>query len=285
MEEKQRLLELFVLLGKHLHWIVRTSVGDLALNLKNHQGKFLTFFRWKIKLRNSDEFISMAEAALVDENRGLAYAGVLFQPDEDFHVGASGGIVPDVLAALYSEVAYSRNLSDAVELRFDGQVSYQQSIGSELILGGAFKTWYLGLRTSASAAGAVLRLGFSVTGDESAVLSPYGSNPSYVDLMQRTFTGADEKAFLLSFSYDFSRLGASGLSAIVNFVKAWDGRFLRLRGDALEVDATLDYRLPNRLGVFEGLWHRVRGSWLDDLTLGKNGTDFRVILRYNFPVV
>ena len=52
-------------------------------------------------------------------------------------------------------------------------------------------------------------------------MSPYGSNPSYVDLMQRTFTGADEKAVLLSFSYDFSRLGASGLSAIVNYVEAW----------------------------------------------------------------
>ena len=78
---------------------------------------------------------------------------------------------------------------------------------------------------------------------------------------------------------------ASGLSAIVNFVEAWDGRIPGVRGDARELDATIDYRLPKQLGVFEGLWLRVRGSWLDDEKLGKNGTDFRVILRYDFPVV
>jgi hypothetical protein len=131
----------------------------------------------------------------------------------------------------------------------------------------------------------MFRLGFSITGSESAILSPYGSNPSYVDLMQRTFTRAGEKAFLLSFSYDLSRLGAPGLSVIVNYVEARGAHLLGNRVDARELDATIDYRLPKQLGIFEGLWLRARGSWLDEQTRDKNGSDFRVILRYDFPVV
>jgi len=261
-----------------------------GLTLAKDEGtiQFSTGYLWKIKLRNSDEFISMARKAnpLLSKDRGLAYAGVLFRPNDDFHVGASAGVVPDLFAGIYSETSYARDLSAAVEMRFDAQVSYQQSVGSELLLVlPSFKTWNLGLRVSTSAAGAMFRLGFSITGDERAILSPYGSNPSYVDLMQRTFTGADEKALLLSFSYDFSQLGVSGLSVIVNFVEAWGGDVPGIRGDARELDATIDYRLPKELGIFEGLWLRMRGSWLDDETSDKNGSDFRVILRYDFPVV
>jgi hypothetical protein len=103
--------------------------------------------------------------------------------------------------------------------------------------------------------------------------------------MQRSFTQADEKALLASLSYDFSRLGADGLTVILNFANGWDGRVLGVRGDAREVDVTLDYRLPEQLGLFRGLWLRVRASWLDDERLDKDGSDVRVILRYDFPVI
>ena len=105
------------------------------------------------------------------------------------------------------------------------------------------------------------------------------------DLMQRTFNQAGEKAVLLSLSYDFSHLGVAGVSTIVNFVQGWDGRELGVPGDAREVDATLDYRVPSETSLFQGLWLRLRGAWLDDERTDKNGVDVRVILRYDFPVL
>ena len=141
-------------------------------------------------------------------------------------------------------------------------------------------TWNLGIRASTSYAGSVFRLGLSVSGPDAQVISPYGTDPSYVDLMQRTFTTADEKALLASLSYDFSRLGLHGLSLIVNFVAGFDSR---LDGDAQEVDVTLDYRIGE--GWLKSFWLRVRGSWLTEEAADRDGTDVRVILRYDFPVI
>ena len=52
---------------------------------------------------------------------------------------------------------------------------------------------------------------------------------------------------------------------------------------AQEVDATLDYRIQG--GWLNSFWLRVRGSWINDETTSRDGTDIRVILRYDFPVI
>ena len=101
--------------------------------------------------------------------------------------------------------------------------------------------------------------------------------------MQRTFTRADEKALLASLSYDFSGIGLNELTLIVNFVAGFDGKLLGVRSDAQEVDATLDYRIQE--GWLKSFWLRVRGSWINDETAGRDGSDVRVILRYDFPVI
>ena len=101
--------------------------------------------------------------------------------------------------------------------------------------------------------------------------------------MQRTFNRSDEKALLASLSYDFSHLGVDGLTLIANFVAGFDGELLGVRDDAQEVDATLDYRIPE--GWFRGFWLRIRGSWLNEESAGRDASDVRVILRYDFPVI
>jgi hypothetical protein len=65
----------------------------------------------------------------------------------------------------------------------------------------------------------MIGLGFSLTGEDSPIISPFGSNPSYVSLMQRTFNQAGEKALLLSLSYAFANVGVEGLSAILTETK------------------------------------------------------------------
>jgi hypothetical protein len=86
----------------------------------------------------------------------------------------------------------------------------------------------------------------------------------------------------VSASYDFAGLGVDGLSAIMNFVAGFNGISDGVRGDAQEIDVTIDYRVKK--GFLNSLWLRVRGSWLNEESADRNGTEIRVILRYDFPV-
>ena len=73
------------------------------------------------------------------------------------------------------------------------------------------------------------------------------------------------------------------LSAIANFVQGWDSVVAGRRGDAREIDLTVDYRIGS--GRLESLWLRLRASWLEEDVAPHSGTDFRVILRYELPVI
>ena len=45
-------------------------------------------------------------------------------------------------------------------------------------------------------------------------------------------------------------------------------------------------RVCRRLwGVAETLWLRLRAAWLEETVVPEDGTDFRVILRYEIPVI
>jgi hypothetical protein len=101
--------------------------------------------------------------------------------------------------------------------------------------------------------------------------------------VQRTFNRADEKALLASLSYDFSEVGAEGLSSIMNFVAAFDGKVLGVRRNAKEVDLTIDYRLKK--GFMKSFWVRLRGSWLTEEASDSDGIDVRVQLRYELPLI
>ena len=245
--------------------------------------RFAAGYAWKFKRRNGDDFVSFSKEVGVPKTRGAAFGSLFWEPKENLHIGASGFIVPDILATVYAEADYDLSLSDAVDLRFDAQFTHQHTVGKEFLEGPAFDTWNFGLRTSAGWAGAILQLAFAITGDERRIESFYGSNPSYIGLMQRTFNQADEKALLVSLSYNFSQLGIPDLWAIANFAQGWDGVVAGARGDAREIDFTLDYRVGS--GWLESLWLRLRASWLDEDTAPHDGTDFRVILRYELPVI
>jgi hypothetical protein len=246
--------------------------------------RFTTGYTWKVKLRNSDEFISMTEAIGLERDKGLAHGGAIWEPSEDFHVGALAGAISDVFAGIYSEIGVERDLTKKLQARFDGQFSYQWDVGDDLLGEQVDDTWILGLRAAASYQNAVIRIGASVTGPDGSILNAYGTNPSYVDLMQRSFNRPDEKSLLASVSFDFSRFGVSGLSVIVNFVAGFDGKLTGGgRADAQETDVTLDYRVTK--GRLANFWLRARGSWLHDDAGDRDGTDFRVILRYDFPVL
>ncbi len=256
-----------------------------SLTLAKPEGelRFSTGYTWKIKQRNSNAFVSMTESLGLDKKRGLAHGGVVWDPDKDFHIGAIAGVLPDVYAGVYTELGFVRDLTDQIEARIDTQFSYRHSIGDELLVDEPTEAWNLGIRGSSSWGGAVFRLGVSVTSPDGTVGNRFGSNPSYVDLMQRAFNLPDEKALLASVSYDFARIGVDGLTVIANFVAGFDGKLEAGRRDSQEIDVTVDYRIKQ--GLLESFWLRVRGSFLTDDETNRDGTDFRVIVRYDFPAI
>lgn len=256
-----------------------------AVTLAKPEGsfRFSTGYTWKIKRRASADFESLTEAVGLEQDRGLAHAGAVWDPTKGLHVGAMAGVIPDLAASVYTELGFVRPVGADLEARIDTQFSYVNAIGDDLLGPLLGTTWNLGVRGSSSWKGAVFRLGLSVTGSNSPVLSLYGSSPSYADLMQRTFNRADEKALIVSLSYDFAGVGAPGLTLIANYVAAFDGKDADSRGDAQELDVTLDYQFKE--GPLDGFWLRVRGSWLRDELVDRDATEVRVILRYELSLL
>ncbi len=263
--------------------MVPNTFESLVLAKPEGSLRFSTGYTWNIKPRNDGEFQSMADQVGVSRERGLAHGGVVWSPSEDFSVGGVATVVPDLFGTVYSESSFSFGLPRGWEARLDGQVTFQFENGDKATSEFFSETWSLGGRASASYKGAVFRMGFGATGANGGIFSPYGSSPSYVNLIQRDFTRESEKALLASISYDFKGIGAPGLSAIVNFVAGFDGQFLGETGDAQEVDLTIDLR-PGR-GWLTPFWLRLRGSWLNEEIDSSDGWEARVIVRYDFPVI
>jgi hypothetical protein len=256
---------------------------SLVLQRSEGRLRFSGGYSWRVKLRASDEFESFTKALGLGRNRGLWHAGAVLSPVEGFDIGAVAAGVPDLFMGFYGESDIAGDLGGGLGVRLDSQFTYQAEHGDDLLGDALDDSWNVGLRASTSYGNAVGRLGVSVTSSEAPIVSLFGTSPSYVSLMQRTFTAEDEKALLASVSYDFSGLGATGLSAIVNFVAAFDGERRGETRDARTLDLTLDYRPTD--GSLRGFWLRLRGSWLDEDSAEQDGFDLRAIVRYDFPVI
>ena len=256
-----------------------------AIALEKPEGKinFVAGYAWTIKRQNADEFVSFGEAVGTDVDRGLGYGGVVWDPNENFHLGVFCGLVPDVSGRAYTELGGVLDLADGWEARIDGQFNYKFENGDDLLGDELDDTWNLGIRASVSHADIVLRLGLGVAGPNARDRADYGVSALYVSLMQRTFNRPDEKTLLASASYDFAGMGVEGLSVIVNVAAGFDGKVDGVRTDAQEVDVTIDYRLTH--GWLESFWLRVRGSWLNHELATSDGNEIRVILRYDFPAI
>jgi hypothetical protein len=256
-----------------------------SVTLQKPEGtlRFVTGYSWKVKLRDSDKFRSFPKALGIDKERGLAHLGVLWLPSDAIQLGSTAGAIPDILTTSYTELNINHAFSERVTGRLDAQFTYRDDIGDDLLGDRLDQAWNVGFRTAGSYAGLMVRLGMSITGGDGGITSFYGTNPSYAELMQRSFTAKDEKAVGASLSYDFAGVGVDGLTAIANFVAAFDGERDGVRQDAQEFDLTVDYQIGR--GWLSNFWFRVRASWLHAAKAEQDSTDVRVILRYDLPVI
>jgi len=255
--------------------------GDIGLI------KYIAGYISKMKERNSDEFISMSNAAGVDEvDNGLFMLGILFEPHEKFSVGAINYLVEDVINIFYSETNFTHISKRGVGMKLSAQFTDQSSIGDDLLTGSDFSTQVFSSRLVLSYEHTVLGFAFSTTSNDRRIISPYGGYPGYISLMVNDFNRAGEEAFLLGLSYNFGKIGLDWLSFVTLYAYGYDAidpAIKEDRPDRKEFNITVDFR--PKISENRDLWLRVRYANVDIDGQDDSVNDFRIILNYYFTAL
>jgi len=226
------------------------------------------------KSKTSAEFRPMSEVAGVPGvDRGTSVVGFVLGSKEATYIGAINELTWDLLNIAYVEASRTWQLSDDFQLRGEVQFVDQQSVGDELL--GGFATQLYGASLTASYRSALLSVAFTSTADGSKILRPFGGVPAFNSLMISDFDGAGENSWRVGLSYDFARIGLTGLKAFANYAH---GEFPGIQHED-EIDATADYRID--YGLLKNFWLRFR--YAHNSPSSQPATeDFRVILNYTF---
>src|SRR5215510_8141283 len=96
--------------------------------------KYLVGYLWKIKPRNSDDFIFMSEqAGAAGSDDGAGLAGVSLTPLQGLKFDLSNQYGVNTFNTIYGAVDYLYPLSDVWKLRFGAQFTDERAVGDGLI--------------------------------------------------------------------------------------------------------------------------------------------------------
>jgi hypothetical protein len=226
------------------------------------------------KSKTSAEFRPMSEVAgAPGVDRGTSVVGFVLGAKDATYIGAINELTWDLLNIAYIEASKTWQFSDGFQLRAELQFVDQQSVGDELL--GEFATQLYGASLIASYRSAVLSVAFTSTADGSKILRPFGGPPVFNSLMISDFDGAGENSWRVGLSYDFARIGLTGVKAFANYAHGE----LPANQHEDEIDVTGDYRLDH--GPLKNFWLRLRYAH-NSPTNQPATEDFRVILNYTF---
>jgi outer membrane porin, OprD family len=249
----------------------------IGLGLKNTN--FIVSHVTKMKTRNASSFEYMSEVAgYKGTDKGLTMGGARYKFSQGNDIGAITQYAWDLWNTFYAEANATWEPSAETDIRLSLQHTDQRSVGDELA--GDFDTYVFGGKVAASCQGAVLSFAFSTTDDEKGIRNPWGGYPGYLSLMVKDFYRADEDAWLVGLSYDFSSLGLGGLSSFFNYANGdTPDSGNAASPDQEEFDITIDYRFKKNF--LKGMWLRLRYAYVDQN--GPDGVDvkdFRAIVNY-----
>jgi hypothetical protein len=236
---------------------------DLRLNIGYVAG---------MKPRTSADFEPMSDIAGVPQvNRGTSFGGFLIGSEHDTFLGAIEELTRDLFSCSYVQAGRTLELLQDFEIRGDLQFVEQCSVGRELL--GTFNTQLYGARLSVSYADALLSVETTETAAGTGIRNPFGGDPTFNSLMISNFNNAGEKAYGAGITYDFSRLGLTGVRAFAAYAYG----IMPTRRWEEEFNATVDYRI--RTGPLKNFWLRLRYAHNASNTAVPT-EDFRVILNY-----
>jgi hypothetical protein len=226
------------------------------------------------KTKTSAEFRPMSEVAgVTGVDRGTSVAGFVLGSKEDTYIGAINELTWDLFNTVYAEAGRTWQLQDDFQLLGALQFVDQRSVGEELV--GDLSTQLYGGSLSASYRSAILSLSFTSVADGSKILRPFGGTPSFNSLMTSKFDSAGEDSVCVGLSYDFARVGLTGVKAFANY--AHGGLPAGQHED--EIDVTADYRVND--GPLKNIWLRIRYAH-NASSNQPASNDFQAILNYAF---
>jgi outer membrane porin, OprD family len=255
--------------GKQVAVPAPTPAEDVA-SIKYGLGYF-----YKIKERNDSEFVSMAEDAGADVERGVWSAGALYEKGK-FSIGAIEYYCDDVINIAYAESKLEVRLADDWKPKFAGQYVDQGSVGDNLLQGHSFSGHQFGLKVDLPVRNALFTAAFTHAWGTANLQNPWSGYPGYTSVQVQDFNRAGESAFLLRAGYDFPWV--DGLSAYALAVFGTDpDSASQYRQN--EFDFNLQWG-PKK-GVLEGLSLRLRYAVVQQFGGDvHNLTDFRAICNY-----
>ncbi|TWO83318.1 porin [Shewanella algae] len=181
--------------------------------------------------------------------------------------------MPDVFGQIYAKLKFTVPVGDA-ELYLTPSYLKQDSIGDET--GGSLDTYQWGSHAGIKYAGADLTLFYTKTGDQ-GILAPWGDEKVVIQQVYQS-TQSNEEVYAARINYDFSKVGAEGLSAYVFYgdydVPKGKGRSFS------ELDLSATYKLDS---ILKGLSSRIRYA-IVDFESGEDLTDLRLYLTYDFKL-
>lgn len=248
------------------------AAGDVS-----YIGGYIT----KEKLRDTESFSWMSNVAGGSgAQKGVIFAGGTWNFAKSGHVRLDEQYATDVFNTLYADVQYPIALDDQTSVALGAQYYPQSSVGAAQI--GSFSTWGLGLQAAASRGPLGLQLYWTKTGNGYDTQNPFGSHPSYLNLMQVAFNTAGEKAWGIGANVDFAEFGVPGLTAAAIYA-AGSGRIDSGTGqpvpDRNETDVRVDWAAPKG-SLLGGLVATFRYSWLHQDGAPQTGRQLRAYLNY-----
>jgi hypothetical protein len=174
-------------------------------------------YAWSMRQINVTKFEDLAKAALLPgDSDGMAYAGAQWKISKDMMLQGGYHSVKDLLDIGWGDFDYVYRMGKDQYLRLDSQYIYQGSNGKAYL--GNFSTYNVAIYGEARWVPWFIPYGvIGVNGDEDELRAPYSLGPTY--LVQRIGENAKagERTWILGSTFDFSTLGAPGLSFDINY--------------------------------------------------------------------
>ena len=236
----------------------------------------------RTKLKNSEKFIPMSEAAgAPDTDKGVSIAGAKVDILENTTLGLFNLYGWDTYNTLYTEGNWSSYILRSLGTKVGVQYTDQRSVGDQLV--GAFHSWHTGIKWSGSVKSAILTLAYTQVSKDGPIRFPWGGFPSYNWGMLESFNRPGERAWRLGFSLTGAAWGHEAWSGFINVTHGYDARDAHGEApDVTETAFTIDYKPES--GSFEGLWARFRAG-VAEFDDGSDETNVRLIVNYALPIL
>lgn len=234
----------------------------------------------QIKVKNSDDFVSMSEQAGAPDgvDEGVYVGGGTFRHG-NFTIGAVDYYSDDIINIFYTESTFAVPVSDQVKLKFAAQYTDQTSTGDDLLTGDDFDAASFGIKGEVAVGPSLFTLAWTSTDDGTSMKSPWGGYPGYTSVQVEDFNRTGEDAWMARAAYAFP--ADTGFSVYALYV---DGS----RPDDPTLFAKSEYNLnlqwAPQIAWAKGLSLRLRYARVSQDDPGDTELDdFRFIVNYDPP--